>query len=289
MFDNTPNSLINKSIKLLQMFEEVAVSKNPRGYCVCYSGGKDSDVLLDLMLKSKVKFFVIHNHTTLDFPETVYYVRRRFYELELKNIYCKIYPPKINFWDLCIKHQMFPLRQIRFCCETLKEYVIPEIRYNTRVTGVRRAESAKRAKYRDSIEAFNDLRKKTVQRFHFDNMENIQTVSACYTNNYSIINPLAYWDNDYEADYIADEKLTLNPLYSRGFKRIGCMLCPQSSICQKNKELELYPKFKSIFLRTAAKILEERKADGKTVNFTPEEYLYFWINETLPQEIEENV
>lgn len=99
IFDGTPQSTLNQSIKLIQTFEESAIKRNPLGYVVGYSGGKDSDVLLDLFKKSGVRFFVFHNHTTLDAPETVYYVRRKFYELELQGIPCKIYYPQMNFLE----------------------------------------------------------------------------------------------------------------------------------------------------------------------------------------------
>ena len=80
IFDGTEQSMYNQSIELIKTFEEVALQRNPVGYAVGYSGGKDSDVLVDLFRKSGVKFMVMHNHTTLDAPETVYYVRRKFAE-----------------------------------------------------------------------------------------------------------------------------------------------------------------------------------------------------------------
>jgi len=72
IFDGTEQSIYNQSIELIKTFEEVALQRNPVGYVVGYSGGKDSDVLVDLFRKSGVKFMVMHNHTTLDAPETVY-------------------------------------------------------------------------------------------------------------------------------------------------------------------------------------------------------------------------
>lgn len=84
--------MYNQSIELIKTFEEVALQRNPVGYVVGYSGGKDSDVLVDLFRKSGVKFMVGHNHTTLDAPETVYYVRRKFADLLYKELlYCKSY------------------------------------------------------------------------------------------------------------------------------------------------------------------------------------------------------
>lgn len=55
---------------------------------LCYSGGKDSEIILDLALKSGIDFELQHSHTTADAPETVYHIRRKFKELESKGIKC---------------------------------------------------------------------------------------------------------------------------------------------------------------------------------------------------------
>ena len=64
---------------------------------------------------------VFHNHTTLDAPETVYYIRKKFKQWESMGIPCKIYYPEQSFWSLCLKKKMLPLRIVRFCCSELKE------------------------------------------------------------------------------------------------------------------------------------------------------------------------
>jgi phosphoadenosine phosphosulfate reductase len=44
---------------------------------ICYSGGKDSDVLLHLAEQTLplTDFEVLNSHTTVDAPETVYHIR----------------------------------------------------------------------------------------------------------------------------------------------------------------------------------------------------------------------
>lgn len=97
VFDGTENSTVEQSIRLIKEFEAIALHRHPLGYIVGYSGGKDSDVLVDLFRKSGVKFFVMHNHTTLDAPETVYYIRKKFAQWEAEGIPCKIYYPEKVF------------------------------------------------------------------------------------------------------------------------------------------------------------------------------------------------
>ena len=282
IFDGTEQSLLNKSIKLLREFEQGALSRNPLGYVVGYSGGKDSDVLVHLFRRAGVKFCVVHNHTTLDMPETVYYIRRKFYEWELQGIPCKIYYPETNFWSLCLKKKMLPLRQTRFCCAELKERNdIPELRFAIRSFGVRKAESVKRNLNRDSIETFNRTDFKDKLKFHFDNTDDVKQMGACYTNHYFYVNLLAYRDTDYLWDYIDGERLEINPLYSEDFERVGCILCPMASTCQRKAELKRHPKFEKRFIKLADDIIQLRRAQGlpNTYAFkTGEEYFRLWLD-----------
>ena len=86
------------AIELIKTFEPVAMQRCPEhGYIVGYSGGKDSDCLVDLFIRSGVKFTAIHNHTTLDIPDTVRYVRKRFAEWTAQGIPCEVHKPKESF------------------------------------------------------------------------------------------------------------------------------------------------------------------------------------------------
>ncbi len=284
IFDNTPQSMLNKSIELIKSFEDVAIKRNPLGFVVGYSGGKDSDVLVHLFKRAGVRFCVVHNHTTLDMPDTVYYIRRKFYEWELQGINCKIYYPTINFWSLCLLKKMLPLRQTRFCCAELKERNdIPELTYAVRSFGVRKAESVKRSLHRDSLETYNRVDFKDKQKFHFDNTDDVRQTGACYTNSYFFVNPLAYWSNDYLWDYIGGERLETNPLYKEGFRRVGCMCCPIASVCDRKAELARYPKYEKRFIKLADDIIQIRNAQGLPNKYnykTGAEYFDMWLNNT---------
>lgn len=59
-----------RAIQYLRTFEP-----QDEPYYLCYSGGKDSDVIKILAYLAGVKFEAWHNHTTVDAPETVYYIR----------------------------------------------------------------------------------------------------------------------------------------------------------------------------------------------------------------------
>lgn len=103
-------------------------------YQLGYSGGKDSDVILHLAKKAGVPFVAVHNLTTVDAPETVRYIKSKPEVL--------IEYPKLSMWKLIVKHKTPPTRLVRYCCAELKERsgIGKKV-----VTGVRKAESRKRA------------------------------------------------------------------------------------------------------------------------------------------------
>ena len=59
-----------------------------------YSGGKDSDVMLEIFKRSGIPFEVHNSHTTADAPQTVRHIREAFRELELHGIKCEIEKPR---------------------------------------------------------------------------------------------------------------------------------------------------------------------------------------------------
>lgn len=81
---------------------------------VCYSGGKDSDVIRILAELSGCNYELHHNLTTVDAPETVYYVRQ-FVKPE------NIHKPERTMWKLIEDKMMPPTRIARYCCAELKE------------------------------------------------------------------------------------------------------------------------------------------------------------------------
>jgi len=109
------------AIKRLQMFEPIALSLSPDGYYLADSGGKDSGVIKRIAEKSGVKFEIVHNHTGLDHPETVYFVRREKLRYEAAGIKYTISMSELSPWALMRKNKMPPTRIARYCCRYLKE------------------------------------------------------------------------------------------------------------------------------------------------------------------------
>lgn len=115
---------IDASIKLLRSIQAAHQSEMIE---VAYSGGKDSDVILQLAKEAGINYEAIYKNTTIDPPGTIKHAE----EMGVEIIY-----PKKTFFQL-IEENGLPSRFSRHCCRYLKEYKI----LDKSVIGVRREES----------------------------------------------------------------------------------------------------------------------------------------------------
>ena len=206
---------------------------------VTTSGGKDSSVCVSLAQSAGIPFEIMHNHTTADAPETVYFVRQEFKRLETLGIKCTInYPEykgkRTSMWDLIPQKLMPPTRIVRYCCSVLKERGGTG-RFIT--TGVRWAESTKRKNNRGIYETYGNG--KSVVMLTNDNDEKRRLFETCKLKAKRVCNPIIDWTDDDVWDYIGSYNLHVNPLYECGFKRIGCIGCPMSGTSGRYKEFAL--------------------------------------------------
>ena len=93
--------------------ERLKAFEPPEGYWVAYSGGKDSDVILDIVRRSGCKYDAHHSLTTADPPEVVRHVKEQT-DVEILR-------PNMTMWALVKSACRPPMRQSRYCCRTQKE------------------------------------------------------------------------------------------------------------------------------------------------------------------------
>ena len=165
---------------------------------VCYSGGKDSDVILRLAQMAGIKFTAIYKNTTVDPARTIKHCKENGVQ---------ILQPKQTFYQL-IERKGFPTRRCRFCCDKLKEYKIKD----NAIQGIRQCESVKRTElYHDPI---------------------ICRLYGSKKNHVNVILPILEWTDADVAEFIQSEGIKLHPLYYREdgtvdiTRRLGCMGCP---------------------------------------------------------------
>lgn len=189
---------------------------------VTISGGKDSSVCVELAMRAGIPFEVINNHTTVDAPETVYFIRDEFKRIEEKGINCTINMPyykgeRTSMWKLISEQFLMPpTRLMRYCCKILKEGG-----GNNRfiVTGVRWAESTRRENTRGIYENFDKNIKNKIILTN-DNDDKRRLFETCKLNASRVCNPIIDWTDDDIWDYINSKNIKLNPLYDRGLHRV---------------------------------------------------------------------
>ena len=91
---------VDRSVKLIQAAGKVA-KEHGQPLEICYSGGKDSDVILELARMSGVEYRAIYKNTTIDPPGTIAHVKANGVE---------ILQPKMTFAQLMAKKSYPHLR-----------------------------------------------------------------------------------------------------------------------------------------------------------------------------------
>lgn len=85
--------IVKESIEILKTAAKISTSYYKKALIIAYSGGKDSDVLLDLALKADIPFEVVHGLTTVDAPETMRHINKVFKSLHKRGIKTEIKIP----------------------------------------------------------------------------------------------------------------------------------------------------------------------------------------------------
>ena len=187
---------------------------------LAYSGGKDSDVLLELAKMSGVEVFPIYRQTSIDPPGTTKHVKDNGVEVRR---------PIMRMFDLIERHGP-PTMRTRFCCAKLKEYPI----YGRVIVGVRRSESTARERRYNEPEACRVYSGgKHVRQYY----------------------PLLWWTDEDVERFIRESGIVCHPLYYDDDgkfhveRRLGCIGCPMSQAGARNGFVK-YPKLLAKWIKS---------------------------------------
>lgn len=259
---NSLKEKIAASIQLIRRGEKLALALNPQdGYFVGFSGGKDSQALLQLVKMAGVRFKAYYSVTTNDPPQNIYFIRKYYPEVVFLH-------PKKNFFKL-VEQKGLPTMLHRFCCEILKEGAGAG---SAVLTGVRADESRKRAEYKEI--SVHSRRKEHRTHTHTRTLDEIEANEhRCIKGKDKLmIYPLLKWS---EADvwrFLKEQGLPINPCYEQP-GRVGCMFCPFGSRKQIEHYEKQYPKFKEHLLKSLS-IFWEKHNQHELEN--PEQYYDWW-------------
>ena len=285
-----------RAINYLKMFEP-----KTEPYYLCYSGGKDSDVILTLAKLAGVNFEGVHHLTTVDAPETVYHVRNQ------PDI--RIVPPKRTMWQLIEEKRMPPTRIVRYCCSELKER---GGRFRKKILGVRWAESLSRKNNQGLVTIIGknktmrklaeeagvdyEINNKNGMVLNHDNAESRAFVDHCYRTTSVMVNPIVDWTDKDVWEFLYHYCVEVNPLYEVkavgcaycpcGNSRIGCIVCPMQGYKGMIADLIKYPKYRNNYLRAFDRMIKRRERDGlpplcsaNGSKWTAREVMMWWVGD----------
>ncbi len=169
---------------------------------VAFSGGKDSLVALHIARRTiSPNVPVLFSSTTVEFPETIQYVQSLAEEW---NLNLHVSNPSKSLFSV-VKERGWASHEERWCCKPYKEEpafrFITERKIPAEVTGTTRTESI----YRRSLTPIKIPKKEPFL---------------------IRVNPIYDWNYWEVWKYIKSKKLRYNPLYDKGYRRIGCWCCP---------------------------------------------------------------
>jgi len=232
----TSVDLVAQSIDRIRAFEPA------QGYYVAFSGGKDSQVVLDLVQRAGVAYDAHMNLTTVDPPELLRFVREHYADQ------VALERPETSMYKLIVEKRIPPTRRVRYCCDILKERgghgrIV--------VTGIRWAESNRRRKRRLVETCFRDGSK-------------------------TYLHPIIDWSDEQVWGYIDGRSLPHCSLYDEGRKRIGCVMCPYNHR-QMAEEAVRWPKFAAMYERACVAAFDKAIADGlERKNWRDGHDMYRW-------------
>ena len=258
---------IEHSIELLKKAEKLALRYDPdEGFFLAFSGGKDSQALYHIAEMAGVKFKAHFSPTTVDPPQLIRFIRRNYPDVEFAKV-------KKNIYKVAVEKQILPSMRIRWCCAEFKESAGAG---KVTLIGIRHEESARRSKrkevevsgrkfsgYLDQFEEWSaeQMKKKyknlNQDQFSYDKEKEIRCING---KDSILISPIIDWTERDVWEFLNEVvKVPHCELYDKGYKRIGCILCPMSSPKQKRRELQDYPYVKEKWLQAIAEI---RRAGG---------------------------
>jgi 3'-phosphoadenosine 5'-phosphosulfate sulfotransferase (PAPS reductase)/FAD synthetase len=188
------------------------------------SGGKDSQVVLSLALKTNRPIVCVHQNTGYDHPDTYAQIdeMEKFYGVKIEHTH--------NKWGGMLPwlqtSAYFPNSAARGCTQRLKQEPFARWLLDKGYTkdnaeiwfGMRSDESRARESKYGGITMDDDFTLGDIAKFYTQGKRKA-------LGEIPVKLPIVEWTTEQIFDHIAAEAAPLNPLYGRGHIRVGCYPC----------------------------------------------------------------
>ena len=226
------------------------LSSNIDIFVTSFSGGKDSQVVLDLVTRvvPAEDVVVIYSDTGYELPPSL-----SLYN-EVKNFYIQKYPnlrfytaknhqPVLHYWD----EIGTPSRIHRWCCSIMKSAPLSKLLKEIVGNG-----KQPNAILFDGVRAEESPSRSSRSRIG-KNVKHNKIIN---------VSPILEWNATEIYLYLLLNGLPVNEAYRKGLSRVGCVICPYSSSWSEDLCGQLYPETLAPFVNKIREGLERSKTAG---------------------------
>ena len=219
-------------------------------FVTSFSGGKDSQVVLDLVSRviPSEDFIVVYSDTGYELPPSL-----MLYD-SIKDMYLEKYP-NLRFY-IAKNHQSVlqywdeigtPSRIHRWCCSIMKSAPLSKLLKDVVGEG-----KQPNAILFDGVRAEESPSRSSRSRIG-KNVKHNKIIN---------VSPILEWNATEIYLYILLNGLPVNEAYRKGLSRVGCVICPYSSTWSEDLCGQLYPETLTPFISKIREGLERNKTAG---------------------------
>ncbi len=246
-----------RAVKFIHVMNE----KVGKPVIVSYSGGKDSLAALSLTLETGIRPYVLFNNTGIEMPETVESVRRIVEEYGLELL---VADAGDAFWR-AVERVGPPGKDYRWCCKVTKLAPL------SRLLQEKFPDGALNIVGQRAFESLDRARSPRVWRNRW--LPQILNIS-----------PIQEWTQLIVWLYIWKRRLPYNPLYEKGFDRIGCFMCPAAFMAEYRHVQETHPDLWEKWERVLRKWARRLGLSGEAEKAYVEKGLWRWLTPAVQKQ-----
>lgn len=226
------------------------LSSNTDIFVTSFSGGKDSQVVLDLVTRvvPAEDVVVIYSDTGYELPSSLslYDEVKDFYKQKYPNLRfytAKNHQPVLHYWD----EIGAPSRIHRWCCSIMKSAPLSKLLKDIVGNG-----KQPNAILFDGVRAEESPSRSSRSRIG-KNVKHNKIIN---------VSPILEWNATEIYLYLLLNGLPVNEAYRKGLSRVGCVICPYSSSWSEDLCGQLYPETLAPFVNKIREGLERSKTAG---------------------------
>ena len=226
------------------------LSSNTDIFVTSFSGGKDSQVVLDLVTRvvPAEDVVVIYSDTGYELPPSLslYNEVKDYYKQKYPNLRfytAKNHQPVLHYWD----EIGTPSRIHRWCCSIMKSAPLSKLLKEIVGNG-----KQPNAILFDGVRAEESPSRSSRSRIG-KNVKHNKIIN---------VSPILEWNATEIYLYLLLNSLPVNEAYRKGLSRVGCVICPYSSSWSEDLCGQLYPETLAPFVNKIREGLERSKTAG---------------------------